>query len=221
MSEELISHIYEPFVRAEDSVTNKVPGAGLGLAITKKIVEYMEGSIEVKSEEGKGTQFEVTVSFPIDEDTTVSSDCKEEIAGIMEGKGTALKGRRFLCAEDNELNAEILEAVLKIHGAECTIYPDGRKITEAFKTVKSGDYDAILMDVQMPEMNGYEASVAIREGENPLGRSIPIIAMTANALAEDVQKSFEAGMDAHISKPIDIGVLEKTIKKVLAEVNGN
>ena len=123
-----------------------------------------------------------------------------------------LNGMRFLCAEDNELNAEILKEILEMYGASCTIYPDGEKMVQAFQKVKPGEYDAILMDVQMPKMNGLEATRAIRNGSNPLGKTIPIIAMTANAFSEDVQHCIGAGMDAHIAKPLDIAVLEKTLR---------
>ena len=111
---------------------------------------------------------------------------------------------KFLCAEDNELNAEILEAILEMYQASCKICPDGEKLVEAFETSAFGDYDAILMDVQMPNMNGLEATKRIRNGKNPLGRTIPIIAMTANAFNSDVQECLDAGMDAHVSKPLDI-----------------
>ena len=102
-----------------------------------------------------------------------------------------------------------------MYGAECTIYPDGKQLTEAFKTLKAGEYDAILMDIQMPVMNGLDATRAVRSGGNPLGRTIPIIAMTANAFSEDVQNCLDAGMDAHIAKPLDIALLEKTLRSLL------
>lgn len=124
-----------------------------------------------------------------------------------------LNGLKFLCAEDNELNAEILEAILDMNGASCKICPNGQELVKVFEGVKSGDYDAVLLDVQMPVMNGLEAAKAIREGKNLLGRSIPIIAMTANAFSSDVQQCLDAGMDAHVAKPIDIGILERTVKK--------
>ena len=131
------------------------------------------------------------------------------------GAGTSiLNGMRFLCAEDNELNAEILEASLEIAGASCYICADGAELVKRFQAAAPGDYDAILMDIQMPNMNGYEASERIRNGENPLGRTIPIIAMTANAFVEDVNNSFAAGMDAHISKPIDMADLESTMRRL-------
>ena len=125
-----------------------------------------------------------------------------------------LQGMRFLCAEDNELNAEILKEILHMYNAECTIYPNGEQIVQAFKTVRLGEYDAILMDIKMPRMNGLDASRAIRNGSNPLGRTIPIIAMTANAFSEDVKHCMEAGMNAHIAKPLDT-VLEKTVRSVV------
>lgn len=132
-------------------------------------------------------------------------------------EGSILKGMKFLCAEDNDLNAEILDALLKVNGASCTIYPDGEKLVKAFAKVKDGDYDAILMDVQMPKMNGLEATRRIRNGENPLGKTIPVIAMTANAFTEDIQQCLHAGMDAHVAKPLDIAALERTLYNIKNE----
>ena len=326
MSPEFLEHIFEPFTRAESSMTNKVQGTGLGMAITKNIVDLMGGEIHVESKPGKGSRFEVVLTLPINQnidyeigigrvllvsdesqlirdvkasvnesaiqfyavsteeaaewlmhektdvillagclknktladtvmllrksannsvlifglDFTSEEDIEEmlsesgidgmirrpfflsklavEIARtrtssiVEEEDSTILNGMNFLCAEDNELNAEILKELLKMYGASCTIYPDGEKIVEAFKSVKPDEYDAILMDVQMPNMNGLEATKAIRNGENPIGKTIPIIAMTANAFSEDVQHCIGAGMDAHIAKPLDIEVLEKTLR---------
>ena len=331
MTQEFVQHIFEPFTRAENSVTNKVQGTGLGMAITKNIVDLMGGEIHVTSEIGKGSRFEVVVTLTIDsqadhevgvdkvllvsEDERLVSNVKaamsesqvqlyvvsseEEaegwltqentdvvlLAGCLKNKnlwGTVrifrekaknavlifcvddaqeadvrdmlaessldgiiprpfflsnlalaiartrtstvsetenesiLNGMHFLCAEDNELNAEILNEILEMYGASCTIYPDGEEIVQAFQNVKPGEYDAILMDVQMPKMNGLEAARAIRNGSNPLGKTIPVIAMTANAFSEDVQHCIGAGMDAHIAKPIDIAVLEKTLRGFVA-----
>lgn len=131
------------------------------------------------------------------------------------GSSSVLSGMRFLCAEDNALNAEILEVILEMYGASCTICPDGAELVKAFEMVKPGEYDAILMNIQMPHMNGYEATKAIRGGRSPLGKTIPIIAMTANAFSDDIQNSIAAGMDAHISKPIDVAILEKTMRGFL------
>lgn len=139
---------------------------------------------------------------------------KDSDMALPQKSGSVLRGKRFLCAEDNLLNAEILEAILDMHGAACTIYPNGQKMVEAFQSVKPGEYDAILMDVQMPVMNGLEATRAIRAGENPLGQTIPILAMTANAFTEDIQACLDAGMDAHVSKPLEISVLERTLLSV-------
>ena len=331
MFPEFLEHIFEPFTRAENSMTNKVQGTGLGMAITKNIVDMMGGTITVQSEPDKGSCFEVVLRFKIDDthkiafpfehvllisdeedfienakaaftnvnnikldiaNTEKEADsillnqsvdivllgsslgnqklenhvhqirevtgkalllycCKYEerkqlieienkggvdgivvrpfflstlvntIDGLMncdeEGKNvkeSVLKGMKFLCAEDNELNAEILNAILDIKGAGCDIYPNGEKLVEAFDKVKAGDYDAILMDVQMPVMDGLKATRVIRQGKNPLGKSIPIIAMTANAFSSDVQDCLSAGMDAHISKPLDIGILERIMKGI-------
>ena len=327
MTPEFVKHIFEPFTRSERSVTNKVQGTGLGMAITKNIVDMAGGAIEIHSEVDKGSRFDVTLTMPIDhsmerevnatgvlliadEDLlirnmrasmtqaqvpfrSVSTEAeaaallgrsrfdvillaghlhdqalgktvrllretakdavlifccdyadREKVMDALRKSGvdgliprpfflsnlisaidhvrentpvaenhSVLQGMRFLCAEDNDLNAEILNAILEMNGASCVIYPDGEKLVEAFKAVRPGDYDAILMDVQMPRMNGLEATRAIRQGDNPLGRTIPIIAMTANAFAEDVQACLDAGMDAHVSKPLDITALERAIQK--------
>lgn len=327
MTPEFATHIFEAFTRAENSMTNKVQGTGLGMAITKNIVDLMGGTITVQSEPDKGSCFQVTLPLLIDKtihpidagsvllltdeealrknaeasfresglsfctakdqaeaeavlrDHTVDtillsgflqnpqlpdlvqllrkraknavlvfcvdytqqdrvSDILEQsgINGLIirpfflsnfarvvnearqeevtnhEEEGAVLAGRRFLCAEDNALNAEVLEAILDMNEASCVIYSDGQKLAEAFEKVKPGEYDAILMDVQMPVMNGLDATRAIRRSKNPLGRTIPIIAMTANAFSSDVQDCLDAGMDAHVAKPIDIGALERTLR---------
>lgn len=328
MTPEFVSHIFEPFTRAEDSTVNKVQGTGLGMAITKSIVDLMGGTITVESELNKGSCFRVTLPLRIDKDAVPKIDThsvllvaqeemlvrnvtasfrdsgvqlrtaptlsaaqtllreqpadavllsgfldradlpdivgqlrrdagesaliicvdyvrQEQVADILMHSGinslvprpfflsnyirvvnetrseaatpiteenTALRGLRFLCAEDNMLNAEILEALLDMNGASCTILPNGQELVQAFARVKPGEYNAILMDVQMPVMNGLEATREIRRGDNPLGRIIPIIAMTANAFSSDVQDCLDAGMDAHVSKPLDIGALERTVR---------
>ena len=334
MSPEFVKHIFEPFTRAEDSTTNKIQGTGLGMAITKNIVEIMGGKISLESELGKGSCFTVTIPIEIDREALpaisagnillvvqeesllqnaetvfqeagirfwsaktvdraeeilaeASADavllaghyeqrelkdavrrlkkaantdeivfcvdydqteltyeklrscgiCKvvtrpvflTELAAVLQqpvestgdpgtASDTVLKGMNFLCAEDNTLNAEILEAILEIEGASCTIFADGRQLTERFKTVKPGEYDAILMDMQMPVMNGLEAARAIRKGDNPLGQTIPIIAMTANAFSSDIKDCLDAGMDAHLSKPLDIENLKRTLRSLMGQM---
>ena len=203
--------IFDPFTRAESSVTNKIQGTGLGMAITRNLVEAMGGTIDVESELGQGSCFEVLMDLKIAEDRTVALAAQEE---TDEQDGNILQGMRFLCAEDNELNAEILTELLKIEGAECTICENGEEILKAFEQSAPGDYDMILMDVQMPVMNGYEATRAIRRSSHELAKTIPIIAMTANAFSEDIQHSLAAGMNAHVSKPVEMKVLEKTIRSI-------
>ena len=215
MSKAYQKTLFDPFTREERSGTNRVQGTGLGMAITKNIVDLMGGSISVESATGKGTRFEVVLEFPID----TEADAVPEAQALPEEPEdvSPLCGMNFLCAEDNEINAEILQSLLEMQGASCTICRDGAEVVEKFRTVAPGEYDAILMDVQMPGMDGYEATRTIRSGANPLGRTIPIIAMTANAFEEDRQKAFKAGMNAHIAKPIDVNILMGTLDKVFKQ----
>ena len=211
MSEAYQKTLFDPFTREERSGTNKVQGTGLGMAITKSIVDLMGGSINVESTTGKGTRFEVVLEFPVDAEADTVPEA--QVLPEEEEETSPLSGMKFLCAEDNAINAEILEMLLEANGASCTICSNGQEIVDAFASVKPGEYDMILMDVQMPVMDGLEATRRIRSGENPLGRIIPILAMTANAFLEDMQKSREAGMDEHLSKPVDIAALEQTVKR--------
>ena len=211
MSADFKDRIFDAFTRAENSLTNKIQGTGLGMAITKNLVDLMGGTIDVESEPGQGSCFEVFMDLKIAEERSVSPASQAE---TEEQNGNILKGMRFLCAEDNELNAEILTELLKIEGAECTICENGKRVLETFEQSVPGDYDMILMDVQMPVMNGYEATKAIRRSSHELAKTIPIIAMTANAFSEDIQHSLAAGMNAHISKPVDMKTLEKTIRSI-------
>ena len=209
MSADFTDIIFDAFTRAESSVTNKIQGTGLGMAITRNLVEAMGGTIDVESELGQGSCFEVLIDLKIAEAKFVSSASQTE---KDEQDDSILRGMRFLCAEDNELNAEILTELLKIEGAECTICENGERVLETFEKSAPGDYDMILMDVQMPVMNGYEATKAIRRSSHELAKTIPIIAMTVNAFSEDIQHSLEAGMNAHVSKPVEMRGLEKTIR---------
>ena len=176
-------------------------------------VKYTQkgGTIEVESELGQGSCFEVIMNLKVAENRLVSLEPQVEKEELDKN---ILKGMRFLCAEDNELNAEILIELLKIEGAECTICENGERLLNTFEQSAPGDYDMILMDVQMPVMNGYEATKAIRRSTHKLAKTIPIVAMTANAFSEDIQHSLAAGMDAHISKPVEMKVLKKTIRNI-------
>lgn len=211
MSREFLARIYDSFTREECSVTNTIQGTGIGMSIVKSLVDLMGGSIDVESMQGKGTCFELILDFRISEKTV--TDCSKQKEEKEKTDTSQLRGMHFLCAEDNELNAEILKELLHMEGAECVICPNGRAVVEKFEKSAPGDYDMILMDVQMPVMNGYEATKAIRRGNHPLALTIPIVAMTANAFSEDVQKSLSAGMNAHISKPMDMKKLARVVKK--------
>ena len=217
MSEEFQDKIFDSFTREENSVTNKIQGTGLGMAISKNLIQAMGGTIEVKSEKGKGSCFEVIVDIKIAENKEVYQP--EQIADEKQDE-TILNGMCFLCAEDNELNAEILKELLDIEGAKCQICENGEKVVEAFEKSQPGEYDMILMDIQMPVMNGYEATKAIRNSKHPMAKTIPIIAMTANAFSEDIQQSFSAGMNAHVSKPVEMKVLGKAIQHIKAGRGG-
>ena len=211
MSADFKNTIFDAFTRAESSLTNKIQGTGLGMAITKNLVEAMGGTIDVESELGQGSCFEILMDLKIAEDKSVSLIPQTE---KDEPEDNILQGMKFLCAEDNEINAEILTELLKIEGAECTICENGEEILKTFEQSAPGEYDMILMDVQMPVMNGYEATKAIRRSSHELAKTIPIIAMTANAFSEDIQHSLAAGMNAHISKPVDMKMLKKTIRSI-------
>lgn len=217
MKKDYLEHIFEPFSRQENSVTNRVQGTGLGMAITKNIVDMMGGTIHVDSVEGKGSSFEVILEFRIDRKAENTCQPSRETVKSRMIENEILKGKHFLCAEDNELNAEILKALLETEGASCEICPNGVEIVNRFTEIKPGEIDMILMDVQMPVMNGYEATKAIRRSRNLLGQTIPIVAMTANAFADDIQQSMDAGMNEHISKPMDLQRLKKVVAELLGE----
>ena len=211
MSADFKDTIFDAFTRAENPMTNKIQGTGLGMAITKNLVVSMGGTIDVESEPGQGSCFEIFMDLKIAEERFVSPALQ---ADTDKQDGNILQGMKFLCAEDNEINAEILMELLKIEGAECTICENGERVLETFERSVPGEYDMILMDVQMPVMNGYEATKAIRSSSHELAKKIPIIAMTANAFSEDIQHSLAADMNAHVSKPVEMKILEKTIRSI-------
>jgi len=225
MSEEYQKMMFSPFSREKLPQYKETQGTGLGLAITHTLVNMLGGTISVKSKLGVGTTFTVIIPMKIGKnDTKAPPGESPSIIKSPTNEKSVLNGLRILAAEDNELNSEILSEVLKINGAVTTITDDGRKALEAFRESQPGSYSVILMDVQMPVMDGYEATKAIRalSEDNSLSKekrqeaaSIPIIAMTANAFNEDVQKVLLAGMNAHISKPLDIDIVCKTLTWVL------
>lgn len=221
MSEEFIAHIFESFTREQTSTVSGIEGMGLGMAIVKKIVDRMGGTIAVKSRQGKGT--EVTVILPFKVNSQVV-ECETKVfkkTGQMkmlrerENSENLFKGKKILLAEDNELNREIAVELLKEEGFILDTAEDGTIAVEKMRTAKPGQYDLILMDIQMPIMDGYEATRQIRKLKNPETANIPIVAMTANAFEEDRQKALEAGMNEHVSKPIDLERLLEVVKKVL------
>ena len=213
ISEEYLPHIYEEFSREHTSTENKVPGTGLGLSIIKSMIELMGGSIQVESRQGIGTKFTVDLSFDM--------ASKEEVYGSRNAIKTSaihtIKGKRILIAEDNELNAEIVKTVLEDVGALVTRVEDGQQAVELFKEKPAGTFDAILMDLMMPIMDGYTATREIRSLERSDSKTIPIIAMTANAFQEDAEKCIAVGMNAHLAKPLDIEKVMITICRLVKE----
>ena len=212
MTEEYLKTIFDVFTRAENSTTNKVQGTGLGMAITKNLVELMGGTIEVFSEVDKGSLFRVDMELSISEHESGSQAEGSGSDGDPEGvEYNSLQGLNFLAAEDNEINAEILSEILSMEGAGCVIAENGRMVLDRFEESEEGEFDAILMDVQMPVMNGYEATKAIRALARQDAAKIPIFAMTANAFAEDEKEALNAGMNFHLAKPVDVELLKKVV----------
>lgn len=221
MSEEFIAHIFEPFSREQTSTVSGIEGMGLGMAIVKKIVDRMDGTIAVKSRQGKGTEVTVILPFKVSgQPNEWEANTRKKIVQIQrfsEDKNfeNLFKGKKILLTEDNELNREIAVELLKEEGFILDTAEDGTIAVEKMRTAKPGQYDLILMDIQMPIMDGYEATRQIRKLENPETANIPIVAMTANAFEEDRQKALEVGMNEHVSKPIDMERLLEIMKKVL------
>ena len=199
MSKEYLPHIFEEFSREHTSTETKIAGTGLGLPIVKSLVELMGGTIDVESKVNVGTTMIVTLTFPIAMKEQAEKQRKEVTNRIIQN----VKGKNILIAEDNELNAEIAMTVLKENGIQAECVADGKACVENLAQKPEDYYDAILMDIQMPNMNGYEAAKKIRSMDGRRSK-IPIIAMTANAFEEDKQRAIESGMNAHIGKPIDI-----------------
>ena len=210
MSEDYLPHIFEEFSREHTSTESKVVGTGLGLPIVKALIDLMGGTIEIESEVGKGTKTTVMIPFEIATQEQILEEQQKEKEFVPED----IKGKRILVAEDNELNAEITLTVLKEKGLLVERAANGKECVEMLKEKPADYYDMILMDIQMPEMDGYQATEMIRN----LGDSraaVPIVAMTANAFEEDRQKALDAGMNAHVSKPVDMNVLFRVMAKFI------
>ena len=217
MSKEYLEKIYEPFSRAEDSRVSKVEGSGLGMTIAMNIVSMMNGNISVQSKEGEGSQFTITVFLKLPDtvmqDTELAEENSEEEAF---GKGKFSKedfsGKRVLLVEDNDLNREIATEIIGSTGIIVECAENGEQAVEQFQKMGEWYYDLIFMDIQMPVMNGYEASMAIRNSGKADAGKIPVIAMTANAFTDDIIKGKQSGMNEHITKPLDIKRLMKCMK---------
>ena len=210
MSQDYLPHIFEEFSREHTSTETRVAGTGLGLPIVKSLVDRMDGTIEVESEEGKGTRFIMKFSFPVSLENQVREKEKQNIPDITE----KLEGKRILLAEDNELNAEIAETVLEETGIKVKHVEDGIQCIEELKKMPEKYYDVILMDVQMPNMDGYTATQRIRDLDDSRAE-IPIIAMTANAYDEDRRKAQEAGMDGFLAKPLDVDEMMRLLAQII------
>ena len=216
MSKDYLATIFDSFTREESSLTNKVQGTGLGMAITKNLVDLMGGTISVESELGTGSTFIVDLDFPPAGDESDGSEGGDgKRAGDASGTdGNALAHKHVLVAEDNALNAEVITAILNIHDATCEVAANGEEAVAKFGMSAPDTFDMIFMDVQMPVMNGHDAARAIRAMDRPDAGTIPIIAMTANAFAEDERQALAAGMNAHVAKPIDVHTLERVVAKL-------
>jgi CheY-like chemotaxis protein len=208
IKEEYLPHIFESFTREERTTVNRIQGTGLGLAITAKIVEMMGGTISVKSKLGEGSEFTVELELePLETDSTANADNSESID---------LAGHRILLVEDNAINAEIARMILEQYGAEVQQAENGKTGLEALQEKGPGYYDAVLMDIQMPVMNGFEATKAIRALGGAYATALPIIAMSANAYDEDVRDCLAAGMNGHIAKPFNPDELMRILRRYIS-----
>jgi CheY-like chemotaxis protein len=198
MSEEFQEHIFEAFSQEDNGSRTHYAGTGLGMAITKQFVDLMGGNIRVESEVAKGSKFTVELAFDIDFEKKTETQVQEETENVN------IAGMRILLVEDNELNMEIAQELLEAEGAKVSVSMNGQEALDKFLEMPAGSFDVILMDIMMPVMNGYDAARAIRASKHPDAATIPIIAMTANAYEEDVKAALNAGMNAHVAKPIDM-----------------
>ena len=211
MTPKFLKHIYEPFAQEGDDARSKFQGTGMGMPIVKSLIELMGGTIEVTSELHVGTTFYVEIPLDIDKNPRARTDTVEKALDC------SLANMNVLLAEDNELNAEIAQALLESEGIVVTRAVNGNEVVDLYLSHPAGSFDAILMDIMMPDMDGYEATRAIRLSEKVDAADIPIIALTANAFAEDAKAAHDAGMNAHLSKPLDFNKL----KNILARIKKN
>lgn len=207
MKQEFLQHIWEPFAQEDGGNRTNYKGTGLGMAITKQFVDMMGGTITVESLLHEGSKFEIELSFDIDQHVVAAAETPEETE-------FHLKGMRVMLVEDNELNAEIAQFVLEDVGISVTCVENGQLALELFQNQAVGSFDLILMDIMMPVMNGLDATRAIRALERPDAKTIPIVAMTANAYEDDIRHAREAGMNGHMAKPIDTGLLYRTLSEL-------
>ena len=215
MSKEFLAHLFEPFEREQTATVSGIQGTGLGLSITKNLVDMMHGTIEVNSETGKGSEFVVSFLFRVKD---APEEIEPETVGPVEAPDAQfLIGKKILLVEDNELNQEIAQTILEGIGLVIDTAGDGTEAVAAMKEAPAGTYDLILMDIQMPVMDGYEAARTIRAMEDPAKAGIPIVAMTANAFEEDRRRAVDAGMNDHVPKPIDVPKLMETLGRILKD----
>ena len=217
MSPEFVKKIFSPFERERTSTVSRTQGTGLGMAITKNIVDMMGGTIDVQTEQGKGTEFIVCLPFRIQSEKHHTEKIAEDT--ILPAAGSDFRGKRILLVEDNELNSEIAVELLNAYGLVVDTAENGAEAVEKVKNSTPGNYDLVLMDVQMPVMNGYEATKQIRALNDPALAGITILAMTANAFDEDRKKALECGMNGFLSKPIVIEELIGTLQKNIEQVS--
>jgi len=210
MTPEFAAKVFEAFERERTSTVSKIQGTGLGMAITKSIVDLMGGNIRVETAPGQGTEFIIHISFKLSDEMREEVAAENKIAAQM----TDFTNKKLLLVDDIEVNREIAKMLLESEGFIVDTAADGKEAVEKVAASKAGDYDAVLMDIQMPIMNGYQAAKKIRELENPALAKVPIIAMTANAFSEDVKAALDAGMNAHIAKPIDVPKMMETLSKI-------
>jgi CheY-like chemotaxis protein len=213
MSRDFVAKMFNAFERERTSTESGMEGTGLGLAITKSIVDQMGGTIDVFTSPGKGTEIVIHINFRL----ATEKDIRKEIAVENEASEAHynFKGKRLLLVEDNEINLEIAQMLLEQMGFIVETAQNGKIAVDMVRTSRPGHYDAILMDIQMPVMDGYTATKEIRALEDPALSNIPILAMTANAFQEDVKAAIDAGMQVHIAKPIDINILKKELGQIL------